>query len=77
MRARIEREGAAVEWLSRHPLIVQATRYGRAFRLDPVDVLRDGGDEFIDRIRSAVMAALNRDQEAEAAEARKNAPRKR
>jgi hypothetical protein len=66
-----------VEELSHHPLVVTAARVGRTFRQDPVMILRDGGDELLNLVRTAATLVVQRDDEKEAEKARAQSRRGR
>lgn len=61
---------AIIEELSRDPLILMAARVARTFRLDPVTVLDDGGDELLGMVRVAATLVVQRDEEEAAAKAK-------
>jgi hypothetical protein len=60
-----------VEWLSRHPTVQTAARVARTFRMDPVAVLDDGGDELLTHLRIAAMVIVGRDEEEAARKAKR------
>lgn len=53
MNLRHERREARVKLLQADPAVQTAGAIGRMFRIDPVDHLADGGDEFISLVREA------------------------
>jgi hypothetical protein len=63
---RAERFAERIEWLSHHRTVVTVARVGKMFGMDPVEVLRDGGDEVVLHIRLAAYAVAARDEEAQA-----------
>lgn len=67
--------------LGANPIVRQAARVADRFKLDPVAVLDDGGDEWPHLVRAACMRVLDADDakraEKERAAARQAAPRKR
>lgn len=65
-----ERAEAAIEYLSHHPQVIQIARVARTFRLDPVALLRDDGDEFLTYVRLAAAQVVHRDEEAAAKKAK-------
>jgi hypothetical protein len=54
---------------------VPIARVARIFKLDPVALLRDGGDEFLTLVRVAAAQVVERDK-AKEAEAERRASRK-
>ena len=54
-----------MEWLSRHPMVINAARIGSVFGQDPVALLRDEGDPLLTEIRLAALAVVNRDEQAQ------------
>lgn len=68
---RAERMNARIEFLSRLPALVTVARVARTFRMDPVAVLRDGGDPRLVHIRIAAMLAVARDEEEQAKRAKR------
>lgn len=55
-----------MEWLSRHPSVVSASRIAGAFSMDPIAVLRDRGDPLVELVREAAYQVWVRDEEARA-----------
>lgn len=66
-----------IEELAQHPLVIMAARIGRMFRVDPVLILDDGGDELPNLVRNAAALVVNRDEEKEAERMRSQTRRKR
>lgn len=66
-----------LEFLSHHESVVQAARVAREFKLDPVALLRDGGDEFPMMVRIAAAQVVARDKHAEAEAAKREAKKKK
>jgi hypothetical protein len=69
--ARAERIRERIEWLSYHPSVQTVARVARTFRIDPVLVLADEGEEFQTHLRIAAMIAVGRDEEEAARKAKK------
>jgi hypothetical protein len=66
-----------IDELSRHPLVVMAARVGKTFRVDPVSLLDDDGDAFLNQVRVAATLVVQRDEEEAAAKAKSGARRRR
>ena len=64
-----------IEWLSRNPLLMLTARIARTFRIDPVTVLQDRGDEFLLNIRAAALQVVQRDEKQSADQVKKSSPR--
>lgn len=65
------RARAAIATLAGDDRVITAARIARTFRLDPIDLLRDGGDEFLTWVRIAASEVVARDEEAAAKKAKK------
>jgi len=61
--------------MSNHPQVVTAARYAHEFHQDVVDVLRDGGDEFLTMVRTAALRVVQRDEEERERRARSRSGR--
>lgn len=70
---RSQRAREALEVLRHDQRLIQAARIANVFGLDPVALLRDGGDEFLAlvRIAAAQVVEADRKREEEAAQARR------
>lgn len=68
---------AAIEELAAHPTVIHAARVAKMFQIDPVAVLRDGGDELVNMVRTAAAMVVSRDEEKEAEKARSQSRRRR
>lgn len=66
-----------IEELAAHPLVIMAGRIGRMFRVDPVLILDDGGDELPNLVRNAAALVVQRDEEKEAERMRSSSRRRR
>jgi hypothetical protein len=66
-----------IAFLSHHPAVEQAARVAREFKLDPVELLSDGGDEWPMMVRIAAAQVVARDKRAEAEAAKKAAKGKK
>lgn len=64
-----------IEWLSRNPLLMLAARIARTFRIDPVTVLQDQGDEFLLNVRAAALAVVQRDEKQSADQVKRGSSR--
>lgn len=62
-----------MEWLSQLGIVQEAAVVARIFRVDPVGLLIDGGDDFPMMVRLAAARYVARCEEAEAAKARADA----
>lgn len=60
-----------IEWLQGNDLVRMAARIGERFKIDPITVLRDGGDSLLNEIRVAAMAVIAADEKAAQAAAKK------
>jgi hypothetical protein len=60
---RAVRSRERVDWLSHHPLVINAARVGEVFGQDPIALLREEGDPLLTDIRLAALAVHNRDEE--------------
>lgn len=65
----------ALDTLRHDQRVIQIARVARTFRLDPVALLRDEGDEFLTLVRIAATMVVDDDKRKEA-EAEKAAARK-
>lgn len=66
-----------IEELSHDQLILYAARVAKTFRIDPVDVLRDGSDELLAMVRVAAVMVVQRDEEEAARRAKASSGRGR
>lgn len=64
-----------IDWLSHNPLIELAARIARTFRIDPVTVLQDRGDEFLLNVRAAALTVVQRDEKQQADQIKRGSPR--
>lgn len=64
-----------IEWLSRNPLIMLTARIARTFRIDPVTVLKDQGDEFLLNVRAAALTVVQRDEKQQADQVKRGSSR--
>jgi hypothetical protein len=66
-----------IEELSHDQLILYAARVAKTFQIDPVDVLRDDGDELLAMVRVAAVMVVQRDEEEAARRAKASSSRGR
>lgn len=64
-----------IEWLSHNPLIELTARIARTFRIDPVSVLRDQGDEFLLNVRAAALSVVQRDEKQQSDQIKRGSSR--
>lgn len=64
-----------IEWLSRNPLIMLTARIARTFRIDPVTVLQDRGDEFLLNVRAAALSVVQRDEKQQSDQIKRGSSR--
>ena len=65
-----------IEELAADPMVIMAARIGRVFRLDPIAILDDGGDELLNLVRTAATLVVARDEEKQAEQAKVQARRR-
>jgi hypothetical protein len=51
-----------IDWLAEQPQVISAARVAYTFGLDPVTLLRDGGDTLLTLIRAAALRIVQADE---------------
>lgn len=73
LRDRLERE--TISWLEQDPGVQMAARVGYLFKIDPAQILSDGGDPLINQVRIAAANVVAEDKRKENAEQERQRPR--
>lgn len=53
-----------IDWLSDQPLVKFVARFGERFGIDPIVLLRDEGDPFLNEVRQAALRVIAADDKA-------------